>query len=567
MLQPIRQTLPPPPSTGGQAPVRRDSGAEQYRASWNPSTPSPLLPPLPLPQDQPLSLVSSVVGAVSDGDVRALASTVRDGIGNVVEAGRDGITSTVNWAGGRVGDVADLARSTVTGDNLLSNSVRGLISFGEQTVRFQIGVAGGVAREAVGLVGTVGQLGTTLVEASVSPQARLDLGRSLISTGSAIIETGGRYLLSVVADPTRLGSDLHTTLGAAGGLVESQIGRYGDAIRQGNGAETIGIDVGTVATYVVPIGGGPARAAIGGATLAGGQTILRGGTTLMVRGGDDIAAAVVRQAPGAVRTAADDAAGLVGRTTTETVPQLRPAALPVARADLPPEILHARAQMAEYVYGRGVLPAGARQVEDAAELARLNLTPAMLNKGAFHAEVYATGASGGEAYTVVFQGSNGQVGDWVTNGLQGVGLPSNHYARALEIGKAIGRVDPAVDVGFVGHSLGGGLASHAANASGRHAVTFNAAGLHVISQAQGVTVAASNGVLPGTVDNFFVPMEILTTAQSVVPLMPRALGQSHVLPSVMPDGASALSHYGPLAPINRHLMSWVLASTAPRSVP
>ena len=186
----------------------------------------------------------------------------------------------------------------------------------------------------------------------------------------------------------------------------------------------------------------------------------------------------------------------------------------------------------------------------------------MLDRGAFHAEVYRSGEAGSEAYTIAFRGSGGRLGDWVSNGLQGVGLPSNHYARALEIGRAISRVDADIPVDFVGHSLGGGLASHAANAAGREATTFNAAGLHFISQAQGRQVAREAGIVPGSATNYSVPGEFLTSAQEALsPLVPTAFGTTHRLAGTAPEGASFLAQYGPMAPINRHMMDWVIAST------
>lgn len=333
------------------------------------------------------------------------------------------------------------------------------------------------------------------------------------------------------------------------------------------------MDVGAVATYVVPVGGGPARALLGAGGRAATEGVARGGASLATReGGNALVSSVVREAaPGVTRQAANDLAPSL-RAANDVAPSLRsasditPPALPGGRAtimpDVPPSPLHAKAQMAEHVYGRGALPEGTTRVADAAELGRLNLTPQMLDRGAFHAEVYRSGAPGAESYTIAFRGSGGRAGDWVSNGLQGVGLPSNHYARALEIGRAISRTDASIPVEFVGHSLGGGLASHAANAAGREATTFNAAGLHFISRAQGREVAREAGVLPGSATNYSVPGEFLTTTQEALsPLVPTAFGTTYRLPGVAPEGASFLSQFGPLAPINRHMMDWVLAST------
>lgn len=566
MLDPVRQAAPPPAPTPPLVATRPASAVAPYVSGWNPpAAPPAAAAPAPLPEPQ--GFLGKLGSAITTGDVRAVAGTVRDGIGDATEAGRNGITSAVEWSGNTVGQGADFIRNNVTGDDILSQGLRGAVSGAESITRFQIGVTGGILREGVGLVGTVGQLGTTLVEAQVSPEARRELGETVVGAVGTAADATGRYVSSAVADPSRIGGDVNRAWNATGNFIGNTADRYGQAIAERR-TEAIGLDVGTVATYVVPVGGGPARALLGGATRATSEGVVRGGATIAARGGAaDAVSAVVREAtPGVTRTAANDVAGVARGAAGDATPMLHRGAgdiIPAAR-DIPPEVLHAKAEMAGFVYGRGALPAGTRQVTDASELAKLNLDPSMLDRGAFHAEVYATGANGAEAYTVAFRGSGGRVGDWVTNAQQGVGLPSNHYAQALEIGRSVGRADPAIDISFVGHSLGGGLASHAANASGREAITFNAAGLHGASRAEGAAVAVKNGLRTGTADNFYVPKEFLTTAQNVIPFVPRAFGQSHALPLALPQGAGLLSQYGPLTSINRHMMDWVLASTASR---
>lgn len=587
MIDQVRQAAPPPPPP--PPPTTRLSAAPQaahYSVGWNPPAAPP--PPAPAPEaaPEPQSFFGRLGDAIGSGDVRAVADTVRSGIGDATEGARNGISSAVMWTGETIGKGADFARAQVTGDDIVSQGLRGVIGTVESNTRFTVGVAGGVLREGVGLVGTVGQLGTTLVEAQVSPEARAELTQNVVGAVGTAAEATGRYVNSAIQDPSRVGRDLQGAWDATTGFVGDTADRYGQALAEGR-TEEIGMDVGTVATYLVPVGGGPARAALTAGARGATEGIARGGATLAAREGGSVVSSVVRQAaPGVTRQAANDVAPLARgagelnapalRAANDTGPALQravgdastppvlPAAQPLARADIPPAQLHAKAQMAEHVYGRGALPEGTRAVTDPAELARLNLEPAMLDRGAFHAEVYATGNAGSEAYTIAFRGSGGRAGDWVSNGLQGLGLPSNHYARALEIGRSISRVDPAIDVDFVGHSLGGGLASHAANASGREAITFNAAGLHLISQWQGRSVAAEAGRLPGSADNFSVPGEFLTTAQEALPLVPNAFGTTHRLSGLAPEGSSFLSQYGPMAPINRHMMDWVLASTAGR---
>ncbi|MEN5280147.1 phospholipase [Serratia marcescens] len=97
--------------------------------------------------------------------------------------------------------------------------------------------------------------------------------------------------------------------------------------------------------------------------------------------------------------------------------------------------------------------------------------------------------------------------DWTNNGAQGIGLNSEYYKKAVNIGKAI-----KGDVGISGHSLGGGMASAASIASGKPAWTFNAAGLNA------GTVEKYGGSIIGSADNiqaYRVKGELLTKLQEV----------------------------------------------------
>lgn len=91
-------------------------------------------------------------------------------------------------------------------------------------------------------------------------------------------------------------------------------------------------------------------------------------------------------------------------------------------------------------------------------------------------------------YVVIFKGTSpGSVEDWQNNFRQGMDADSPYYKRAVIIGKRVAAAvgDPANPrVSFAGHSLGGGLASAAAQASGLPANTFNAAGLHPATMAR-----------------------------------------------------------------------------------
>lgn len=221
-------------------------------------------------------------------------------------------------------------------------------------------------------------------------------------------------------------------------------------------------------------------------------------------------------------------------------------------------------------------PAGTRVASDA-DLQRLGLTPDMLEQpgvSSFRARVYVSGANGNEQYTIAFRGT--QSGDdWKANLSQGTGQGSIHYRNALAIGRQIAR--SGADVEMTGHSLGGGLASAAALAAGRHADTFNAAGLHDSTVSQATTIVRSAGQSAGAVDNYRVPGEILTFVQeggdrllggvfggivgAIVVDAPPAFGRQHDLPLVVPADKGFFAEH---SRIDRHGMDWVLASTAAR---
>jgi hypothetical protein len=260
-----------------------------------------------------------------------------------------------------------------------------------------------------------------------------------------------------------------------------------------------------------------------------------------------------------------------------------PAQARLAANDTPDlQQVHTNALLAQDVYNDVPSPpAGYRAASDA-DLARLGLTPGMLEQpgeSSFRARVYVSGEAGQERYTVVFRGS--QSGDdWKSNAQQGFGFNSTHYANALEIGKKLARTD--AEVTLVGHSLGGGLAAEAAIASGRSADTFNAAGLHQNTIEKAQAVAEANGRGMSSINNYRVQGEILTTLQeggdrvigaglgslisgggaivgAAVTDLPEAYGAQHDLPNVRPEGAH---WWDSINPVDRHSMDWVLAGTA-----
>lgn len=176
------------------------------------------------------------------------------------------------------------------------------------------------------------------------------------------------------------------------------------------------------------------------------------------------------------------------------------------------------AEMAESVYkpmGQRHVP-GHTEVTDPNELRKLGLNRSMLSPSdsEFRAAVFRK--NGTEDYVIAFKGTTPTSrSDWWENLKQGSGAQSDYYTRAQRIARrASDKVGKGVSgVSFTGHSLGGGLASAAARATGRHATTFNAAGLH----AKTVTAPMS-----APIDAVRVKGEILTAIQSSVPGAPEA---------------------------------------------
>ncbi len=231
------------------------------------------------------------------------------------------------------------------------------------------------------------------------------------------------------------------------------------------------------------------------------------------------------------------------------------------------------ALMAADVYHDIPSPPPGYRVAGDADLARIGLDPQNLSspESAFRARVYVRDTAQGSQFVVSFRGST-DASDWKANAQQALGLPSDQYSRALMIARAIGR-HPEADVTITGHSLGGGLASAAALASGRQATTFNAAGLSdaTIRQAEGIR-AANGGTPEPAIAAFYVRGEVLSALQDggdrvvgallgglvggILADAPEAYGTRIGLDAVRPQG----THWYQDNPVARHGMDWVLSS-------
>jgi hypothetical protein len=229
------------------------------------------------------------------------------------------------------------------------------------------------------------------------------------------------------------------------------------------------------------------------------------------------------------------------------------------------------------VYNDAPSPPAAYRVATESDLGRIGLRPQDLSssQSAFRARVYVKGANESADYVVAFRGSTSST-DWQANFRQGVGLSSDHYRRALNIAKQLNR-HPDVRVTMTGHSLGGGLASAAAIATGRRATTFNAAGLSAGTVEQANRIR-SVGHIGRAVDvqAFYIRGEVLSAIQDggdrVVGAIfggatgaslvdaPSAFGTRHALTAVRPVGEPWYADNL----VGRHGMNWVLSSLGNR---
>ncbi|MBU6303201.1 MAG: hypothetical protein KGS60_16760, partial [Verrucomicrobia bacterium] len=78
---------------------------------------------------------------------------------------------------------------------------------------------------------------------------------------------------------------------------------------------------------------------------------------------------------------------------------------------------------------------------------------------------------------VSFRGSDMEWPDWINNGMQSQGFIGRQYEQVHNLAESLRKIYPNAE--YVGHSLGGGLASAIGGMLGRRTTTFNASGLHL----------------------------------------------------------------------------------------
>jgi hypothetical protein len=231
------------------------------------------------------------------------------------------------------------------------------------------------------------------------------------------------------------------------------------------------------------------------------------------------------------------------------------------------------ALMASDVYNAKAVPPPGFREATASDLSALRLNPSDLTSAnsTFMARVYVSGTGADAKYVVAFRGTQGN-SDWISNAKQAFGVTSDHYQKALAIGDAIARSGNQ-NVTLTGHSLGGGLASATAIASGQDAITFNAAGLSDATIRNANQIRTNAGVAnAGAVDAYFIRGEVLSGLQdggdrvvgallggiigAAVVDAPEAYGNRIGLDGVRPSDVRWYQDN----PVSRHGMNWVINS-------
>lgn len=139
------------------------------------------------------------------------------------------------------------------------------------------------------------------------------------------------------------------------------------------------------------------------------------------------------------------------------------------------------AEMAKHVYGQGGNLSGGWKISNLkVEGVRYRNDKWFTPSKGFNSNLYERTIDGKTEYAYVTQGTNATSPmDWGNNIQQGIGggfLPGQ-YDLSMKNAELLNDALSDCELTFVGHSLGGGLASANSMVTGRPAITFNAAGL------------------------------------------------------------------------------------------
>lgn len=162
-------------------------------------------------------------------------------------------------------------------------------------------------------------------------------------------------------------------------------------------------------------------------------------------------------------------------------------------------------------------------------------------KSGFKSAIYGRMSDDGKMeYSYVTAGTDmGDVrfaGDWANNFLQALGKDAKQYDLSVKNARLISDyfANTGSSLTFVGHSLGGGMASANAMATGHNAITFNAAGLSP------VTIDRLKLYEHADIQAYVVQGEIVSYSQSAMGL--KAEGELHILYSIYEYKNSTLAY-------------------------
>jgi len=256
--------------------------------------------------------------------------------------------------------------------------------------------------------------------------------------------------------------------------------------------------------------------------------------------------------------ASDQAARETTLTLAAPVTTLRSTA---ARHD-DPDLVH----VASAVYDPTQTLAGqwTRMTDDQVMAAGIDPTRLKNDRSGFVAGIYR--AESETRTALAFAGTDmTSIKDWTTNLAQGAGLQTQQYAEAVSLAKNVALAFDKAEVIITGHSLGGGLATAAAAATGITAVVFNPAGVHDNTlKREGLDPVQVKATADrGQIRNYIVDGEVLNSVQAWFPI-PKPIGQRTTLPDPVPlrplinwiPGANAVHSLG------KHGMAAVAESMA-----
>lgn len=207
------------------------------------------------------------------------------------------------------------------------------------------------------------------------------------------------------------------------------------------------------------------------------------------------------------------------------------------------------ALLAKDVYApvTGSLAGFTRLSDDA--LMNAGIDPASLSDSAsgFLAGIYIDN----QQYVLSFAGTN-DINDWLSNIRQATGYEDVQYNQAVALGKTAKMAFGDALV-ITGHSLGGGLATTAALASGAFAVTFNAAGVsdHTLNRLGMNPAQARQSAESGGVRRYSEQYDLLTDTQESTSLIPDAIG--HKITLANNDKLTGLNDWLPHKHLERSL--------------